>query len=163
MPSSRLKICFERMIILELNLQKYYLGIANHFSFDEDIRGFFLDLAADEGEHAQALLNAKKIGSGTDRLDAASFDTLLRLDRLQALLSEKVTFAYGDFAEAFIIVQDIEKSKINDIFLLLVTGMSGSSSDASSLRSMMNRHVQKVADLGIRYPAEIRAKIRPRL
>jgi rubrerythrin len=163
MTSPLLRACYERAIHLEQAVQKYYLRIADNFAFEAGIRTAFLDLASDEAEHAKALSTAILSGPRKDVPETDALDILQRLEKLYSRLSAMLSNAYGDFAAAFRIAEEIEHSEVNNIFLLLVSGRLGSTQDAASHKEMMSRHVQKVADLGAKYPPSDRAKILPRM
>jgi rubrerythrin len=162
MASPPLDDCFKRAIVLEQRLRKFYLGIAESFSFDEALHRFFLDLAVDEGEHARTLDDARKGEPKSKRLEDRSRDISAKLDKLQNQLDGLLTDDYKDFAGAFKKTHDIEKSEINNLFLILASGVLGVESDESNLRSAMDRHLQKVIDLGARYKAGEMAAIIPR-
>jgi rubrerythrin len=162
MPTTPLDDCFQRAIVLEQRLRKFYLGIAESFSFDDGLHRFFLDLAADEGEHARTLTDARKGEPKSKRLEDQSRDISAKLDKLQRHLDALLTDDYGDFAGAFKKTHDIEKSEINNLFLILASGMLGVESDETNLRSAMDKHLQKVIDLGARYKAGEMAAVIPR-
>jgi rubrerythrin len=163
MPTSSLDDCFKRAIESEHILRKCYIRMAGDFSYDDVLRVFFLDLAADEGEHAKALNQAQKGEPKSDHLEGLAKEILAKLDKLQAQLDRLFLKDYLNFEEAFTLAHDLEKTEINNIFFMLNSGAVGVDEKKSAkLHTAMNIHLQKLVDLGNQYKGRNIADILPR-
>ena len=163
MPPSSLDECFKRAIESEYKLRKCYIRMAGDFSHDDVLRVFFLDLAADEGEHAKALDQAQKGEPMSARLEDLAKAVLAKLDILQAQLDRLFSKDYVNFGEAFTLAHDLEKTEINNIFFMLNSGAVGVDEKRSAkLHTAMNIHLQKLVDLGNQYKGRNLAAILPR-
>lgn len=162
MPTCSLDECFQRAILYEQKLRKCYIGMAEDFSYEETLHRFFLDLAADEGEHAQALAEALKGEPKSEKLEKQTHEISGKLDKLQAHLHRLLSVHYRDFSEAFRLAHDLEKTEINNIFLMLTSGMLGVEDGDATMRSAMDKHLQKLIDLGNLYKYKDTAAILPR-
>ena len=160
MNPSHLDECFKNAIGLEQMLHNYYLHLADDFASEEGLRTFYLDLALDEKEHTRALIEARKGEPKSEQLEAKAGELHQRLVALQSQFKSLMTAPYGDFNVAYVITHDLEKSEVNHVFLMLVSGVMGEEDANSTFRSAMDEHLKKVVDLDQLYPAEKRVKIR---
>jgi hypothetical protein len=157
MHSITLDACFKRAIGIELKLRNYYLRTADAFASEPQVRRFFLDLALDEGEHA--LMDARRGEPLSNALEAKAQDILKKLDRLEGRLASVLQKDYADLNEAFQRMHDIEKTEVDHIFLMLVSGVLGVEKEGTTLRSAMDEHLTKVVDIDRKYPVSERRRI----
>lgn len=151
--------CFERAIFFEVALRDYYLKMANDFSHVDPVRRFFLELAADEGEHSKMLRFARKSEPNSIRLMPKSRDILQKLDHLRGVVEKILGKPYHDLQGAFKQMHALEQAEIDEVFLMLVSGALGSEQEAENLRASMNAHLKKVSHLSKAYPAPERKLI----
>ena len=159
MTSPSWESCFIRAIALERLMQRYYLKLAEDFGGRKELGSFFLDLAEDEGNHARALEETKSKGDVSGWSEERTAGIKRRLDDLEKELAVKTASDYENFDQVLLRVHRIEGSELNKLYLFLVAGSPEAISP--KLVSLIDRHIQKVSDLGQKISPEERVLIVP--
>lgn len=157
--TSPIEECFERAAALERKVQRFYSRIAMEFRARGEISRFFSDLAVEEAGHAKLLENASRRASWDSKVEVEARQVLEILRNLEPSLDRKTAPDYENFDQVLARVNRIEKSELNKVFSMLITG--NFSQVAEPLADVMDPHIQKLVQFEEKYPPETRRTILP--
>lgn len=136
---------FDVSIAAEETTEKLFRGLAAKFAAFADLRGFWLQYAQEEVQHAH-LLRELKLKVRPEQLTAQADPGTVALLRLVAGFSlDDALAGVKDLEDAFVLVRETENGELNAVFSFIMDTFEPDETVRESIRDQLTEHIARLA------------------
>jgi hypothetical protein len=152
---------FDLAIQGERRLRQFYLGLAEKFTATPDAEAFWLQMAADEAEHATRLTNIRDTLPSEALIASADPQSYADLERAMTIASTEALRHVQNLQEAYELATELETGEFNAAFRFLAENFLWEGEEPLSLiLSKLESHIGKLTSFINRFgPLDQRLQI----